>query len=660
MPRLALTARFLLLGLLYAGNLSLAAAERTPAVKWIRISSAHFAVLTDGGDKKGRELSLRLEQMRDIFAQLFLKARLQLSQPLDVIALRSEEEYLRVAPVRQNQPISAPGFFLPGEDRHYIVLDLSADDSWRAVAHDFARMLLYFNYPPTQDWFDEGFGQYFSGLRLADNQASVGRDPTQNLPWNRGVPGQAATASDAAPSFLELLHRPWLPIVDLFKMHPDSLGHPPMFYAQSWMVMHYLLNHNKLSEAGTYFGLVEVQQVPVEQAIQQAFGMSAAQFEQAVKDYFHSLRPLETTPGENRTQGGNGSTSESVRLPAPLAAGDVGVSVQDVPDAQARALLGEMSLRLAEHREPAEKDLKTMVSHPTEENAIAHRGLAWACMERKEFAQAGEELSRAAELDARDPWTRYYLALLKYRNAQSMRKPLEGVSNMIQDLLAVLDWNPEFAEARNLLALARLQGGGIRSARDSIQIAIELSPRNERYVLNRAQIELAGKQWDAATLLLNRLKSSSNSQIAQAAGKSLEDLPSLKKYGVPPQPGPAAQAQTSSPSSGPASGHGSNVEAQPDASSEDGQDGSAEPVVDRRKTQFLRGKLISVDCSQDPAATVAIRTRSGIVKLRTDNYKSLLTVGAEEFSCHWANRPVVVNYKAGGKADGDLLSVEVQ
>ncbi len=47
--------------------------------------------------------------------------------------------------------------------------------------------------------------------------------------------------------------------------------------------MHYLLNKNKFSEAGTYFGLVEIQKVPVEQAIQQAFGVSAAQFDQAVK-----------------------------------------------------------------------------------------------------------------------------------------------------------------------------------------------------------------------------------------------------------------------------------------------------------------------------------------------------------------------------------------
>ena len=58
-------------------------------------------------------------------------------------------------------------------------------------------------------------------------------------------------------------------------MRSGPAGYPPIFYAQSWIVMHYLLSQNKLSEAGAYFGLVQIRKVPVEQAIQQAFGMSA-------------------------------------------------------------------------------------------------------------------------------------------------------------------------------------------------------------------------------------------------------------------------------------------------------------------------------------------------------------------------------------------------
>ena len=69
--------------------------------------------------------------------------------------------------------------------------------------------------------------------------------------------------------------------------------HHTLFYAQSWILVHYLLSQNKLQELGTYFDLVENQKVPTEQAIQQAFGMSLSQFDKAVKDYFRSLKGLQ-------------------------------------------------------------------------------------------------------------------------------------------------------------------------------------------------------------------------------------------------------------------------------------------------------------------------------------------------------------------------------
>jgi hypothetical protein len=55
---------------------------------------------------------------------------------------------------------------------------------------------------------------------------------------------------------------------------------------------------------------------------------------------------------------------------------------------------------------------------------------------------------------------------------------------------------------------------------------------------------------------------------------------------------------------------------------------------------------------------VAVGART--MKLRTDNYKHLLLVGDERFSCDWQGISVLVNYKAGGKTDGDLVSLELR
>jgi tetratricopeptide (TPR) repeat protein len=629
---------------------STAAFARNSEPKWVRVNSAHFSILTDAGEKKGREASLRLEQMRDIFSQLFLKPKLQMSEPLDVIALQSDEEYIRVAPLQKGQPTSAPGFFLHGDDRNYIVLDLAAEDSWRAVTHDFARLLLSFNYPPTQDWFDEGFAQYFSSLHLGDNQAQVGGDPAQNQPWNRGLPFPLSTNPSLPKTFTELLARQWLPLPELFAMHPGPTGYPPMFYAQSWIVMHYLLNQNKLSEAGAYFGLVQLRKLPVDQAIQQAFGMSAAQLEQAVKDYFLSLPA--SSEAQPNSKAGASSGSNLTKFPAPLGPLDVGASIVDTTIAQAQSLVAEMMVRLPERREQAEKDLATVIADPKGDNVIAHRAMAWARMERKEFDQATEEVERARELDGRDIWTHYYLALVKFLAAHSNAKPIDGVSNMIQDLILVVDKQTDFADAHYMLAVARLQGGGVHSATESIKVAIQLNPRSEQYLLTLAQIDLAGKKWDDATALLDRLKDSSVPQISQTARKSLEDLPTLKKYGVLPQS--ASEAASTNQPQAVTSGDSD------EAASAQTERPPTEPVVDRRKVQFVRGRLVKVDCSQTPLATLTVKTNSRTLKLRTLDYKSLLIVGADEFSCEWTDRAVIANYKAGGKADGDLVSIEVQ
>ena len=71
---------------------------------------------------------------------------------------------------------------------------------------------------------------------------------------------------------------------------------------------------------------------------------------------------------------------------------------------------------------------------------------------------------------------------------------------------------------------------------------------------------------------------------------------------------------------------------------------------------------MGVDCTQAPAAVLAVRSASGgsVIKLRTADYKSLLVIGADAFSCDWSDRRVSVNYKPGGIVDGDLVSVEVR
>jgi tetratricopeptide (TPR) repeat protein len=664
----SLLSRFILLAVLLCCLPT--ALARSDQPHWIRVNSSHFSVVTDADEKSGHGVVVRFEQMRSVFGQLLMRNRINMSEPVDIIALRNDEEYSKVVPSRQGQTIAA-GFFLPGEDRDYFVLNLSKEESWRAVSRELAQVFLNYNYPATQAWFDEGFAEYFSSLHL-DGKAQIGGDPE---------------------SFTELLNAtPWLPIADLFAMRPEtSTGQQSsrhsLFHAQSWIVMHYLLDQSKLPETGTYFDLAQNQNLPVEEAIQKAYGMTSAQLGQAVKDHFHSLaQPSPTLDKGKQAGSSNAGNAGGTPLSGVAPADQIGSSTQELPEWEGRALVAEMSVRIPEHREQALQELESIAAQPKTDTVVARRALAWAHMEKKEFDRAVEELKKGGELNPKDPWLHYYLALERSRAAQSAGRSIERLPNMMQDLRLVLDWDLEFAEARSMLAMAQLEGGGVHAAMDTMRVAIQLSPRNQGYLLNMAQIYMAGKNWDAATALLERLKNSPDSQIAKSAREELEGLPTLKKYGSRPQSEAKPQETASStPSSSPTSAPSPTAPApsssssasrkpskpqpttekqtaQPDAeiSIDQPDQPPAPPQPDKRPIQFLKGKIVAVDCSQPPSAVLTVSAGAKVLKLRTGDYKSLTLIGVEDFSCEWKSRPAAVNYRAGGKADGDLVSVELE
>ena len=58
---------------------------------WLEVHSTHFTVITDAGEKKGREVALRFEQMRAVFALLLTKERLNQSVPLTILAFKNDK-----------------------------------------------------------------------------------------------------------------------------------------------------------------------------------------------------------------------------------------------------------------------------------------------------------------------------------------------------------------------------------------------------------------------------------------------------------------------------------------------------------------------------------------------------------------------------------------
>ena len=672
--------------------LLLASVLRVPAnaanePPWLEIRSAHFTIITDAGDKKGREIALRFEQMRAVFSNLLGKDRLNQSIPLTILALRNDKLFYQVAPLHQGQPIEAPGFLLPGQDQVFIVLNASADEPWRAVAHDFALMLLNYNYPAAQGWFDEGLAEYFGSIRLDNREVQIGGDPELSPSVAEDLLGNQRE-THPAKSLTELLGaQTWLSLPDLFTMKHDPSTrnegtHHTLYYAESWIVMHYLLHEKKLPETGTYFGLLLNQNLPVEEAIQQAYGISSAQLEQAVKDYFHSQAGLSNAVDGARTPDtARPAAAQTDRFPTPVAPNDSAITSKPISDGEVRAIYAGIQVRIPERRElglktldelattPTTADQKAEAKHETKRmgedpeqlpsnaigNPVAHRILAWDHIQHGQFDEAFAELKAAADLNPNDMWIRYYVSVAKYRYAQARHSDIPGLSNMMLDLKSVLEWYPEMADAYDLLAVARNTGGGPSAALQAERAAIILSPRDERYRYHLAEIYVASKNWEAANALLAHLKVSSDPQVAAQANELLSQAGAQRKYGIP-----VDAKGTALPKYAPQK---SPFDVLEEDAAKRADTENPRPVAhpsDNRAVKFAKGRLVRVDCSKAPAALLTVSSESGVLKLRTTDYKSILLIGADDFSCDWREREVTVNYKPGPGAEGDIVSLEVR
>jgi len=262
---------------------------------WLEVRSPHFTVITDAGEKRGHEVAFRLEQMEAVFAGFLLKQELTRPIPLTVVAFRGDKDYSAVAPRQPAGLVPPPVFVLRGEDRTYLVLNLAMPDPWRSAAHELAHVFLEGNYPTTTSWFDEGLAEYFSSIQIDNKRIAIGGDPELNPELQSDLFQRTEARAQPPKPLTDFLLAPvWIGVADLLTMQrngPEGT-HRTQFYAQSWMTIHYLLAQKKMTETGVFFDLLQNQRVPVEQAVQQAYGMSSKQFEQAVKDYFKAQKDL--------------------------------------------------------------------------------------------------------------------------------------------------------------------------------------------------------------------------------------------------------------------------------------------------------------------------------------------------------------------------------
>lgn len=573
--------------------------------QWVEVRSPNFSVVTDAGEKRGREVAMRFEQMRSVFGTLVTKLKVNLPVPLEIVAFRNTKEMRQVAPLFNGKPTQVAGLFQPGEDRSFIMLDMSVENPYSVVFHEYAHQLMNGNMlTDTDPWFEEGFAEYFSSIEVDSKEARVGKIPQDE--------------------FLILRHMPMMRIADLFKVrhntqtYNESGDHRTIFYAESGMLMHYIYDYQLMPKVATYFDLKTNQHVSVEDAIKQAFGMDAPQFDKTLRNYAADGRykyyPIPTPP----------SISPNSFATRSLSATD------------GSAVLADIHLHSRDYHERAAAEFEEILkSDPN--NAAACRGLGYAYLQKQDFGQAAEYFKRASAMDSKDPRVHYYSALLMAREGGF--GPGADLSGMTKELETAIRLDPNFADSYSLLAFAQSTSGDPAKALGTMHKALEINPRNLEYRFNLANLYLANRQPDQAEAVLEVLRSAGDPAWAGRVDNALAQVRQYKEA-----------MQT-------AAQHNAALEREP------AEKPVSEPVavtVRSGPAKFLKGVLTHADCTTPPAAVLTVVSGTKTWKMHVTDTQHLVLIGADDFSCSWSRQKVAVNYRETAAGEGSVISLEIQ
>jgi Flp pilus assembly protein TadD len=366
----------------------------------------------------------------------------------------------------------------------------------------------------------------------------------------------------------------------------------------------------------------------VNDAIRQAFDVSAEEWDKALLQYF------------SRGWVGYG------KIPTPPGIETNGYTVRPLGLLEAKAVLADMHLHSADYQEKAiaefEEILRAQPDHPA-----ALRGLGYAYLTKQDFHRAGEYFRKAAEHDSNDPRVLYYSAfLIQQQEGPGLGNDRQLLAVIQRQLEKAVSLDPEFADAYSLLAFTYSSQGKNDQALVTMLKAVGLNPRNEGYAFNLAEMYLMNREYDTAVAMLEELKKSRDPAIVAQAEQALpqaQDAMLAAAAGVPVEIRSAPETET--------------VIAKTPESSRTAVNRGQENLSSAR---HVNGDLVAVDCSTPPGAILTIVSGNETRKLHAKDRTRVIVIGADEFSCKWADRKVGVNYHETGAGIGEVVSVELQ
>jgi Tfp pilus assembly protein PilF len=264
------------------------ATETLDSRAWLDVRSNNFRIYSVLGAERTVELLRHLEIMRATLGDTSEESTWQASVPTIILAVDNHDDYVSIG-----APDYSGGYFFSDLRENAILIEDSHDSAGiQIILHEYAHYLNrqshHVRFPR---WFEEGNAEYLSHSRLVDQAFEYGLAPESYL------------------TTLGFGH--WMPLSSILEVtDASSLSEidGAMFYAQSWLLVHFLRSRpgadGSLPDQVSAYVRRTARGQPLVAAFEEAFGLDAAQLDTDLLKYYlerqfhHRSLPADTAlPG---------------------------------------------------------------------------------------------------------------------------------------------------------------------------------------------------------------------------------------------------------------------------------------------------------------------------------------------------------------------------
>jgi tetratricopeptide (TPR) repeat protein len=499
---------FLLAGILCAlllfGHGSASAKDQ-----WIQVRSKNFVLIGNASEKDIRRVGTRLEQFRETFRNLFTKTDLTGSIPTNVVVFKSASSYKPFKPLRSDGKADTgiAGYFQSGEDVNYITLSTEGtdEDTYGTIFHEYVHFILNTNFGKSEVplWFNEGMAEYYQTFEIADD-INVKLGLTQ-------------------PNHLYLLRESKLMPLDMLfnatsrQVHGTGGHSRSIFYAQSWALVHYLMQSRKSEALGDFLTLLVAGGTPQE-AFEQAFKIPYKQMESDLKKYISS----------------NSYLAWNIKFKNKLTF-DADMQVSMLDDAASNTYLGDLLYHT--HRYDDAEPFLVDALKLSPDNPLANITLGMVKIRQRKFDEARTFLEKAIGSDPKNHLAYYQYAFLLSREGRDefgyvRRFAPETAAKMRETLRKAIALNPAFTESYDLLAFVSLVNNEeMDEAVTMLKKALRYQPGNQRYALRVAEIYSRQNKFAESKAIAEKIsKTTDDDEVRQRAEGLIANLAQMEAY----------------------------------------------------------------------------------------------------------------------------------